>query len=98
MSRSIGALVDDFLARPSLIRVVVAHLDHVREAAGIDHIGIGGDYDGVADLPVGLEDVSGYPRLFDALLAGGWSGDDCAKLAGRNALRVLRAADEVATG
>ncbi|MBW0105079.1 dipeptidase [Pseudonocardia sp. KRD291] len=77
---------------------VVAHLDHVREAAGIDHIGIGGDYDGVADLPVGLEDVSGYPRLFDALLAGGWSTDDCTKLAGRNALRVLRAADEVASG
>ena len=41
---------------------VVAHLDHVREAAGVDHVGIGGDYDGVADLPAGLEDVSGYPR------------------------------------
>lgn len=76
---------------------VVAHLDLVREAAGIDHVGIGGDYDGVTDLPVGLEDVAGYPRLFDALLARGWSGDDCAKLAGRNALRVLRAADEAAT-
>ena len=77
---------------------VVAHLEHVREAAGIDHIGIGGDYDGTAELPVGLEDVSGYPRVFDALLARGWSTGDCAKLAGTNALRVLRAADEVAAG
>ncbi|TCK22630.1 dipeptidase [Pseudonocardia endophytica] len=75
---------------------VVAHLDHVREAAGIDHVGIGGDYDGVADLPSGLEDVSGYPRLFDALLDRGWSSEDCTRLAGANALRVLRAADEVA--
>lgn len=76
---------------------VVAHLDHVREAAGVDHVGIGGDFDGVADLPVGLEDVAGYPRLFEALLTAGWSAGDCAKLAGRNALRVLRAADEAAS-
>jgi membrane dipeptidase len=75
---------------------VVAHLEHVREIAGIDHIGIGGDFDGTDALPVGLEDVSGYPRLFDALLARSWSADDCTKLAGRNALRVLRAADETA--
>ena len=69
----------------------------MREAAGIDHVGIGGDYDGTADLPAGLEDVSGYPRLFDALLDRGWSTEDCTKLAGANALRVLRAADEAAT-
>jgi membrane dipeptidase len=75
---------------------VVAHLEHVREVAGIDHIGIGGDFDGTDALPVGLEDVSGYPRLFDALLGRSWSADDCTKLAGRNALRVLRAADEAA--
>lgn len=81
-----GATLDD----------VVAHLEHVREVAGIDHIGIGGDYDGVAELPAGLEDVSAYPRLFDALLARGWSAGDCGKLAGRNVLRVLRAVDEVA--
>ncbi|GAA3235797.1 dipeptidase [Pseudonocardia petroleophila] len=76
---------------------VVAHLDHAREAAGVDHIGIGGDYDGCAELPTGLEDVSRYPALFDALRDRGWSDDDRAKLAGRNALRVLRAADETAT-
>jgi membrane dipeptidase len=76
---------------------VVAHVEHAREVAGIDHIGIGGDYDGTAALPVGLEDVSRYPVLFAALLERGWSEDDCAKLAGRNALRVLRAADDVAS-
>jgi membrane dipeptidase len=75
---------------------VVAHLEHAREVAGIDHIGLGGDYDGTGALPVGLEDVSGYPVLFAALLERGWSEEDCAKLAGRNALRVLRAADDQA--
>jgi membrane dipeptidase len=75
---------------------VVAHLEHAREVAGIDHIGLGGDYDGTGALPVGLEDVSRYPVLFAALLERGWSEEDCAKLAGRNALRVLRAADESA--
>ncbi|MFP5021507.1 dipeptidase [Pseudonocardia phyllosphaerae] len=72
---------------------VVAHLEHLREVAGIDHIGIGGDYDGTADLPDGLGDVSCYPALFDALAARGWSRADLAKVAGSNALRVLRAAD-----
>jgi membrane dipeptidase len=75
---------------------VVAHVEHAREAAGINHIGLGGDYDGTPDLPVGLEDVSRYPALFAALLERGWSEDDCAKLAGRNALRVLRAVEDVA--
>jgi membrane dipeptidase len=75
---------------------VVAHVEHAREVAGIDHIGLGGDYDGTAQLPTGLEDVSSYPALFAALLQRGWSEQDCAKLAGRNALRVLRAVDEVA--
>ncbi len=75
---------------------VARHLDHVREAAGIEHVGIGGDFDGTVELPAGLGDVSGYPRLFDALLDRGWSAADCTKLAGGNALRVLRAADEAA--
>ncbi|MDQ2588656.1 dipeptidase [Saccharothrix yanglingensis] len=69
---------------------VLAHLDHAREVAGIDHIGLGGDYDGTRQLPEGMEDVACYPDLFAALLDRGWSEDDCAKLAGRNALRVLR--------
>lgn len=72
---------------------VVAHVEHAREVAGIDHIGIGGDYDGVEALPVGLEDVSTYPALFAALLDRGWSEEDCAKLAGENVLRALAQAE-----
>jgi membrane dipeptidase len=75
---------------------VVAHVEHAREVAGIDHIGIGGDYDGVRELPVGLEDVGCYPVLFAALLERGWSEADCAKLAGENVLRAWSAAEEVA--
>ena len=72
---------------------VVAHIEHVRAVAGVDHVGIGGDYDGTDDLPLGLEDVSGYPRLFAALAERGWSDQDLAKLAGGNVLRVMRDAE-----
>ncbi|MFI6595069.1 dipeptidase [Nonomuraea sp. NPDC050536] len=75
---------------------VVAHVEHLREVAGVDHVGIGGDYDGCSGLPTGLEDVSGYPRLFEALSERGWSDKELAKLAGRNVLRVMRAAEAVA--
>ncbi|MGW3244212.1 dipeptidase [Streptomyces sp. NPDC001070] len=80
------------------IGTVADHLDHMREVAGVDHLGLGGDYDGVAHLPEGLGDVSGYPRLFAELLRRGWSDDDLAKLAWRNAVRVLRDAESVAAG
>lgn len=80
------------------IGTVADHLDHMREVAGVDHLGLGGDYDGVAHLPEGLGDVSGYPRLFAELLRRGWSEDDLAKLAWRNAVRVLRDAGSVAEG
>ncbi|MFC4858575.1 dipeptidase [Actinophytocola glycyrrhizae] len=72
---------------------VVAHVEHAREVAGIDHIGIGGDYDGVTELPVGLEDVSTYPVLFAALLDRGWTEEECAKLAGENVLRAMTEAE-----
>jgi membrane dipeptidase len=72
---------------------VVAHIEHAREVAGVEHIGIGADFDGTPDLPVGLEDVAGYPGLFAALLDRGWSEADCARLAGGNILRILHAAD-----
>lgn len=75
---------------------VVAHLSHVREVAGVDHIGLGGDYDGTDVFPAGLEDVSGYPLVFAALLEQGWSEADLAKLAGGNVLRALRDAEAVA--
>ena len=62
----------------------------MREVAGIDHIGLGGDYDGVDWLPEGLEDVTGYPRLLAALRDRGWSDDDLAKVTCRNVLRTMR--------
>jgi membrane dipeptidase len=81
---------------PAHLDDVVAHLEHVREVAGVDHIGLGGDYDGVEWLPEGLEDVTGYPRLLAALRERGWSDDDLAKLTCRNVLRTLRDAESVA--
>ncbi|MFD5106103.1 dipeptidase [Streptomyces cinereoruber] len=82
--------------RPVATAATVAdHLDHMREAAGIDHIGIGGDYDGTAFTPSGLDDVAGYPNLIAELLHRGWSRPDLAKLTWSNALRVLRDAEDV---
>jgi membrane dipeptidase len=75
---------------------VADHVDHVREAAGLDHVGLGGDYDGVDVQPVGLEDVSGYPLLVAELLGRGWSDAEVAKLTWGNALRVLGQAAAVA--
>jgi membrane dipeptidase len=84
--------------RPVATAATVAdHLDHMREAAGIDHIGIGGDYDGCPEFPTGLADVASYPKLFEALADRGWNDTELAKLAGGNILRVLRAADDAAT-
>ncbi|GAA1191521.1 dipeptidase [Streptomyces hebeiensis] len=80
------------------VATVADHLDHMREAAGVDHIGIGGDYDGTAFTPAGLEDVSGYPNLIAELLARKWSRPDLAKLTWGNAVRVLGAAEDVARG
>lgn len=78
------------------VATIADHLDHMREVAGIDHIGIGGDYDGTAFLPEGLESVAGYPNLIAELLGRGWSAADLAKLTWQNAVRVLRAAEDVA--
>ena len=72
---------------------VVRHVEHVRDVAGVDHVGLGGDYDGVATLPEGLEDVTGYPRLLAALADRGWSDDDLGKLTSGNILRVMRDAE-----
>ncbi len=72
---------------------VADHVEHVREVAGVEHVGIGSDFDGTTDLPEGLADVSCFPALFAELLDRGWSEDDCARLAGGNVLRVMRAAE-----
>ncbi|MFN3930258.1 MAG: dipeptidase [Brevundimonas sp.] len=75
---------------------VVAHIQHVRDVAGIDHVGIGGDFDGVGRLPEGVEGVDAYPRILAALMANGWSEADIRKLAGENVLRVMRAVEAAA--
>ncbi|MFC9298661.1 dipeptidase [Streptomyces sp. NPDC057011] len=82
--------------RPVATAATVAdHLDHMREVAGVDHIGIGGDYDGTAFTPSGLDDVAGYPNLIAELLARGWSKPDLSKLTWSNAVRALRDAEAV---
>ncbi|MET9294931.1 dipeptidase [Streptomyces sp. NPDC003077] len=82
--------------RPLATAATIAdHLDHMREVAGIDHLGIGGDYDGTAFTPAGLADVAGYPHLIAELLDRRWSESDLAKLTWRNAVRVLRDAEDV---
>ena len=75
---------------------VADHIEHVRKVAGVDHVGLGGDYDGTDQLPVGLQDVSRYPYLFAELIRRGWSDADLAKLANGNILRALRQAEQVA--
>jgi len=83
--------------RPRVTLAEVAdHVEHVREVAGVDHVGIGGDYDGVDWLPEGLEDVSRYPALIAELLDRGWSEADCGKLASGNVLRTMRDAEAAA--
>ena len=75
---------------------VADHIDHIRRVAGIDHIGIGSDFDGLESLPEGLDDVSCYPNLLVELARRGYSRDDLARLAGLNVLRVLAEAERVA--
>jgi membrane dipeptidase len=83
--------------RPRVTLAEVAdHVEHVRDVAGVDHVGIGSDYDGVDWLPEGLEDVSCYPALIAELLGRGWSEAECGKLASGNALRTLRDAEAAA--
>ncbi|HEY8046519.1 MAG TPA: dipeptidase [Streptosporangiaceae bacterium] len=83
------------LPRATLAQVA-GHIEHVREVAGLDHVGLGGDFDGTDQLPDGLADVSCYPALLGELLARGWSEEDCAKLAGGNILRVMQEAETAA--
>jgi membrane dipeptidase len=77
---------------PATIAQVADHIDHVRAVAGVDHVGIGGDFDGTPVTPVGLDDVSRYPALFAELQRRHWSEPDLKALAGANTLRALRAA------
>src|SRR5204863_1265628 len=75
---------------------VADHIEHVRKIAGVDHVGIGSDFDGITETVVGLEDVSKFPAVFAELARRGWSDADLAKLSNGNVLRVLKQAETVA--
>ena len=75
---------------------VADHIDHVRQVAGIDHVGLGSDFDGIPDTPRGLEGVDKYPDLLVELMRRGWSDGDVAKVAGANVLRVMADCEHVA--
>lgn len=76
--------------------MVADHIEYVRRVAGVDHVGVGGDFDGNPWWPTGLSDVSMYPNLFAELVRRGWSDADLRKLAGENLLRALAQAEKVA--
>jgi membrane dipeptidase len=103
----ISQAVADFNAKPEAERKgmtapratlsqVADHIDHIRKVAGIDHIGLGGDFDGITDVVQGLEDVSKYPDLTAELLKRGYKDDDIKKILGLNVMRVMRGAEKVA--
>jgi membrane dipeptidase len=101
--------VADFNAKPEAERKgltapratlsqVADHIDHIRKVAGIDHIGLGGDFDGITEVVLGLEDVSKYPDLTAELLKRGYKDDEVKKILGLNVLRVMRQAEKVSAG
>ena len=75
---------------------LLAHIQHVRDVAGIDHVGLGGDFDGIDALPEGITGVDAYPAILAALMQAGWTEADIRKIAGENMLRVMRAVEAVA--
>ena len=81
---------------PGTVHTVVDHIDHIVRVAGIDHVGLGSDYEGVSKMPLQLEDVSGYPFITQELLNRGYSERDIHKIMGGNILRALRRAEQVA--
>ena len=75
---------------------VADHFEHIRQVAGVDCVGLGSDFDGITEVPVGLEDVSKFPDVIAELLRRGWTEADVKKVAGLNTLRVMREAERVA--
>src|SRR5437667_1975593 len=88
----------DARAPHATLRQVADHIEHIRQVAGVDYVGIGSDFDGITEVPDGLEDVSKFPDLIAELLRRGWTELDVKKVAGLNILRVMRAAERVAAG
>lgn len=79
------------------LSMVADHIEHIRKVAGVESVGIGSDFDGIGSTPKGLDGVDKYPALFKELARRGWSDDELADLAGRNLLRVMRGAEQVAS-
>jgi membrane dipeptidase len=96
ISREIKQWRIDHPAPRATLAQAADQIDYVRKVAGIDHVGIGGDFDGITEVVEGLEDVSKYPALFAELARRGWSDADLRKLAGENLLRVFSQAEAVA--
>lgn len=96
VSEGIAAWNEANPAPPATLSQVADHIDHIRQVIGIDYIGIGGDFDGITTVVVGLEDVSTYPMLTAELVRRGYSDEDIMKILGRNVLRAMREAEAVA--
>jgi membrane dipeptidase len=92
--------LDDWRAQHPAVRAtleqVADHVEHARQVAGIDHVGLGSDFDGITSVPLGLEGVGDFPALLAELMRRGWTDEEVGKLAGLNVLRVLRQAEQVA--
>jgi membrane dipeptidase len=90
------AVRDKYTMPVTTIARVADHVDHIRKVAGVEHVGIGGDFDGNDEWPEGLNDVSTYPKLFAELISRGWTDRELKMLAGENVLRALEKAEKVA--
>jgi membrane dipeptidase len=95
VTAGVAAWTRDNPAPRATVSDAADHIDHIRQVAGIDHIGIGGDFDGIESVPAGLEDVSTYPNLTAELLRRGYTDSDVRKILGGNILRVMRAVEKV---
>ena len=81
---------------PTPLSVLIDHIEHVAKVAGVDHVGLGSDFDGVPSLPVGMEGIDKLPAITRALLERGWKDEDVKKVLGGNFLRVMQAAEDYA--
>jgi len=95
VTRGVEAWTKANPAPRALVSDAADHIDHIRKVAGIDHIGLGGDFDGITSVPEGLEDVSKYPALTAELLRRGYTDDEIKKILGLNVLRVMRQVEGV---
>ncbi|XP_015763823.1 PREDICTED: dipeptidase 1-like [Acropora digitifera] len=91
---------NDYLtcSKKASLKDVADHIDHIKNVSGIDHVGLGSDYDGVPRVPEGLEDVSTFPKLIAELLKRGYTDEDVSKVVGKNLLAAMERMEKVAAG